>query len=80
MQSHLMLHILGKSRDESSCTVYHEAGRMGRFSSSIYFLLKDRIFVVVLRNSSGPLDVTDHIGRYVLQEAFRVAEEGRVRS
>ena len=79
---------LGKWRDGSRCNAYYKAGSIDGFSSSVYFLLKDRASVVVLGNSSGPLDVTDHIARYIIQEAFQLSprvdivskaiEEGRV--
>jgi CubicO group peptidase (beta-lactamase class C family) len=64
---------LGKRRDRSHCNAYYKAGSIDGFGSSVYFLLKDRAFVVVLGNSSGPLDVTDHIARYIMQEAFRLS-------
>jgi CubicO group peptidase (beta-lactamase class C family) len=64
---------LGKRRDKSHCNAYYKAGSIDGFSSSVYFLLKDRAVVVVLGNSSGPLDVTDHIARYIIQEAFRLS-------
>jgi hypothetical protein len=52
MQNHLTPHILGKCQDGSSCMVYHKAGRIDGFSSCIYFLLTDRVFVVVFGNSA----------------------------
>jgi hypothetical protein len=64
---------LGKRHDGSHCNAYYKAGSIDGFSSSVYFLLKDRAFVVVLGNSSGPLDITDHIARYIMQEAFRLS-------
>ena len=64
---------LGKRRDGSHCKVYHKAGSIDGFSSSTYLLLKDRAFVIVLGNSSGPLDVTDHIARYIMQEAIHLS-------
>ena len=64
---------LGKWRDGSHCNAYYKAGSIDGFSSSVYFLLKDRASLVVLGNSSGPLDVTDHIARYIIQEAFQLS-------
>jgi CubicO group peptidase (beta-lactamase class C family) len=64
---------LGKRRDGSHCNAYYKAGTIDGFSSTVYFLLKDRACLVVLGNSSGPLDVTDHIARYIIQEAFRLS-------
>jgi len=81
-------YILGKRPDGSACNAYHKAGSIDGFSSSAYLLLKDRAFVIVLGNSSGPLDVTGHIARYILQEALQLSpridiislaiEEGRI--
>jgi CubicO group peptidase (beta-lactamase class C family) len=69
---------LGKRPNGSRCNVYHKAGSIDGFSSSTYLLLKDRAFVVVLGNSSGPLDVTDHIARYIIQEAFRLSPRANI--
>jgi CubicO group peptidase (beta-lactamase class C family) len=79
---------LGTRSDGTHCNAYYKAGSIDGFSSSVYFLLKDRASLVVLGNSSGPLDVTDHIARYIIQEAFQLSprvdivrkaiEEGRV--
>jgi len=64
---------LGKRRDGSHCNAYHKAGSIDGFSTSTYLLLKDRAFVIVLGNSSGPLDVTDHIARYIIQEVVQLS-------
>jgi CubicO group peptidase (beta-lactamase class C family) len=64
---------LGKRADGSKCHAYYKAGTVNGFCSSAYLLLKDRAFVIVLGNSSGPVDATDHISRYILQEALGLA-------
>ena len=63
---------LGVRPDGSSCDVYYKGGSVDGFASSVYLLLNDRAFIIVLGNSSGPLDPTDHIARYILQEAFQL--------
>jgi CubicO group peptidase (beta-lactamase class C family) len=67
------LYTLGKRADGSQCHAYYKAGTVDGFCSSVYLLLKDRAFVIVFANSSGPVDVTDHISRYVLQEALNLS-------
>lgn len=62
-------YVFGKRRDESQCKAYHKAGAVDGFTCSTYLLLNDRTFVLVLANSSGPVDITDYIARYVMQEA-----------
>lgn len=63
---------VGRRPDGSSCNVYYKGGSVDGFASSVYLLLNDRSFIIVLGNSSGPLDPTDHIARYILQEAFQL--------
>lgn len=62
-------HVLGKRHDGSHCKAYYKAGAIDGFTCCAYLLLKDRIFVLVLANSSGPIDITDYIARYIVQEA-----------
>jgi CubicO group peptidase (beta-lactamase class C family) len=64
---------LGKRPDRSRCHAYYKAGTVDGFCSSAYLLLNDRAFVVVLANSSGPVDATDHLSRYILQEALNLS-------
>jgi hypothetical protein len=61
-------HVLGKRHDRSHCKAYYKAGAIDGFTCCIYHLFKDRKFVIVLANSSGPIDVTDYIARYIVQE------------
>ena len=80
-------YILGKRPSGSHCQLYYKAGSVDGFTSSMYVSLRQRTFVIVLANSTGPMDVTDHIARYILQEALslsprvdvvsRAIEEGR---
>lgn len=66
---------LGKRPNGSSCPVYYKAGSIDGFTSSIYVSLKRRLFVIVLANSTGPVDVTDHISRYILQAVLNLLPE-----
>jgi CubicO group peptidase (beta-lactamase class C family) len=64
---------LGRRPSGSQCRVYYKAGSIDGFTSSIYVSLKHRLFVIVLANSTGPVDVTDHIARYILQEILSLS-------
>lgn len=64
---------LGRRPSGSHCRVYYKAGSIDGFTSSIYVSLKHRSFVIVLANCTGPMDVTDHIARYILQEIFTLS-------
>jgi CubicO group peptidase (beta-lactamase class C family) len=80
-------YILGKRPSGSHCNLYYKAGSIDGFTSGMYVSLRHRAFVIVLANSTGPMDVTDHIARYILQEILslsprvdvvtRAIEEGR---
>jgi hypothetical protein len=62
-------HVLGRRHDGSPCKAYYKAGAIDGFTCCVYLLLNDRTFVLVLANSSGPVDITDYVARYVLQAA-----------
>lgn len=61
---------LGTLTRRRPCELYYKAGTIDGFTCSVYVALRFRSFVIVLANSSGPLDITDHIARYCLQEAL----------
>jgi CubicO group peptidase (beta-lactamase class C family) len=62
-------YVLGKRHDGSHCKAYYKAGAVDGFTCCTYVLFKDRTFVIVLANSSGPIDITDYIASYIMQEA-----------
>lgn len=66
-------YVLGRRRGGSQCHVYYKGGSIDGFSSSVYVSLNYRAFVIVLANSTGPIDVTDHISRFLLQEVLRLS-------
>ena len=68
-------YMLGKRPSGSQCRLYYKAGSMDGFTSSMYVSLKHRAFVLVLANSTGPVDVTDHIARYILQEVLALSPQ-----
>ena len=61
---------LGKLPNGSRCKIYYKAGAVDGYTCTLYISLKHRMFVIALANCSGPVDVTDHIARYFLQETF----------
>jgi CubicO group peptidase (beta-lactamase class C family) len=73
MRNQLPTYVLGKRLNGNPCKVYREAGRVDGFSTSVRFLLNDRAFVIVLGNSSGPLEITDLIAQYIIQEALHLS-------
>jgi hypothetical protein len=62
----LSIYILGSRRDKTQCKAYFKNGYIDGYTYSIYILLNDRAFVTVLINSSGPLDISGYIMRYIL--------------
>jgi CubicO group peptidase (beta-lactamase class C family) len=71
-------YILGKRPSGTHCQLYYKAGSIDGFTSSMYISLKHRAFVIVLANSTGPMDVTDHIARYILQEVLSLSPRAEV--
>jgi CubicO group peptidase (beta-lactamase class C family) len=69
---------LGKRPSGSQCQLYYKAGSVDGFTSSMYVSLRHRAFVIVLANSTGPMDVTDHIARYILQEILSLSPRADV--
>ena len=63
-------HILGKTSSGEEISAFYLAGSATGWASTVYFLPSKRTFVIVLTNSSGPLDASDLISRLYLQEIF----------
>ena len=60
------------------CEVYYKAGAIDGFACTIYTSLNFRAFVIILANSSSPLDITDHIARYIFQEALNLSPKVKI--
>lgn len=63
---------IGKMTNGSPCQLYYKAGSTDGYTATLYISLRHRMFVVVLANCSGPVDVTEHIARYILQETINL--------
>jgi CubicO group peptidase (beta-lactamase class C family) len=52
--------------------VYYQAGAVNGYASCFYLIPKQSTFVIVLTNTSGRIDATDHISRLILQRLFNL--------
>jgi CubicO group peptidase (beta-lactamase class C family) len=72
------MHTMGRTSDGKEVAVYYLAGSSTGWGCTAYFVPDKRVFVIVLTNTSGPLDASDIISRLCLQEIFdlRPSKEG----
>jgi CubicO group peptidase (beta-lactamase class C family) len=63
-------HVLGKTSSEDEISAFYLAGSATGWAGTVYFLPDKRTFVIVLTNTSSPLDASDLISRLCLQEIF----------
>jgi CubicO group peptidase (beta-lactamase class C family) len=61
---------LGRKKNRRQVTAYYFAGHVEGYSSCYYFMPKWSTFVIVLTNTTGIHDSSDHISRLLLQEIF----------
>jgi CubicO group peptidase (beta-lactamase class C family) len=59
---------LGKNSQNKEVEAYYMAGSATGWLSTAYFLPKQQAFIIVLTNTSGPLDLSDIVSRLCLQE------------
>jgi CubicO group peptidase (beta-lactamase class C family) len=59
---------LGKDSQNKDVQAFYTAGSATGWLSTVYLLPKQQIFVIVLTNTSGPLDMSDIVSRLCLQE------------
>jgi CubicO group peptidase (beta-lactamase class C family) len=55
-------------RKKAEVYTYYMAGTVNGYASCFYFIPTRKIFVIVLTNTSGLTDASDHISRYILQD------------
>jgi CubicO group peptidase (beta-lactamase class C family) len=55
-------------RKKAEVYAYYMAGAVNGYASCLYFIPTRKIFVIVLTNTSGFTDASDHISRYILQD------------
>ncbi|RDL30849.1 Uncharacterized protein BP5553_10194 [Venustampulla echinocandica] len=66
--SNLKDHVLGKPSRDDEISAFYLAGSATGWTGTVYFIPSKHIFVIVLTNTSGPLDASDLISRLCLQE------------
>jgi CubicO group peptidase (beta-lactamase class C family) len=64
---------LGYKDGDKEVKVYYLAGSAKGYSCSAYFLPKWKTFVIVLTNTTGYTDCSDHISRLILQKSFNLS-------
>lgn len=69
-ESSVKAHILGKTSNKDEIITFYSAGSATGWAGTVYFLPDKYTFVIVLTNTSGPLDASDLISRLFLQEIF----------
>jgi CubicO group peptidase (beta-lactamase class C family) len=55
-------------RKKTEIYAYYMAGAVTGYASCFYFIPTRKVFVIVLTNTSGLTDASDHISRYILQD------------
>ena len=76
--------VLGNKSGENDISAFYLAGSATGWANTVYFLPHKRTFVIVLTNTSGPVDASDRISQLCLREIFDLplpkAIDRRVRS
>jgi len=70
--SNLKTYVLGKTSSEEEIGASYLAGSATGWAGTVYFIPNKRTFVIVLTNTSGPLDASDLISRLCLHEIFEL--------
>jgi len=68
--SSVKAHVLGKTSNGDEITTFYLAGFTTGWAGTVYFLPDKYTFVIVLTNTSGPLDASDLISQLFLREIF----------
>jgi CubicO group peptidase (beta-lactamase class C family) len=61
---------LRAGKEVEDIPAYYMAGAVTGYASCFYFIPKHSTFVIVLTNTSGRIDASDHISRLILREIF----------
>jgi CubicO group peptidase (beta-lactamase class C family) len=69
-ESSINSQVLGKPSSGEEISAFYLAGSATGWAGTVYFLPNKRTFVIVLTNTSGPLDASDLISRLLLQGIF----------
>ncbi|KAH6662271.1 beta-lactamase/transpeptidase-like protein [Halenospora varia] len=65
-------YVLGKASGGEEISVFYLAGSATGWASTVYFIPNKSISVIVLTNTSGPLDASDLISRLCLHEILEL--------
>ena len=65
-------HVPGKSSEDEDILVLYLAGSATGWAHTVYFIPKRHVLVMVLTNSSGPVDASDVIAMLCLQDMFEL--------
>jgi CubicO group peptidase (beta-lactamase class C family) len=57
-------------KDVAQVPAYYMTGAVHGYASCFYLMPKHRTFVIVLTDTSGRIDSSDHISRFILQDIF----------
>jgi hypothetical protein len=71
-ESYFSTYVLGKGHSDQRFNAYYLADPATGWASTAYFLPTIETFVIVLTNTSGPLDASDLISRLFLQEILEL--------
>jgi hypothetical protein len=63
-------HVMGKRGDGKEIWGYYMAGSVTGSGYTVYFFPRQRIIIIILTDTTGPLDPTDIISRLCIQETF----------
>jgi CubicO group peptidase (beta-lactamase class C family) len=63
---------LGLTPSGNQVNTYYSAGAITGYASCLYIMPRRKTFVIVLTNTSGRIDASDHISRLFLQEIFKL--------
>ncbi|KIX01972.1 uncharacterized protein Z518_07911 [Rhinocladiella mackenziei CBS 650.93] len=62
-----------KTKDKAMRVAFRKAGYIDGFGCNVTLMPKRRISLIVLGNSTGPIDTTLHISNFILQEALHLS-------
>ncbi len=66
-----------RNEEVAHVPAYYMTGAVHGYASCFYLMHKHRTFVIVLTNTSGRIDASDHISRLILQDIFDLERSGR---
>lgn len=65
-------HVMGKREGDKELSGYYMAGSVTGSGYTVYFFPPQRVFIIILTDTTGPLDPTDIISRLYIHEIFNL--------